>query len=342
MTTLSLAEAWGDGGEKLQGQLPQRQRNIWGRLVIAEVPYPVIAADDVVICLYANRLLFRVSSSAFTVTVFLRDIIRIVSFMERGSIEMEVARANGGHRAYIVILREVDAALMLYDVLLSLLPPHVKDSSVGLPPSQPAYATDYPFALMSPSMMAASGFYELYPRTGAAMHATALKEEEVSTRLFPPSGTQPLQISSGRLSSSSLSAPAAAAATSTAQARQRERQSELRETSQNDGGTPLLLGAYSVGVEAVAKNEEAAVDAVDENNPLDDPHLPAYHAGSELRPCAEGNAGDMRAAATVAAAATSLSWGNREATDTLAPIPRGSNVSVHGRATLGPLCSICQ
>ncbi|RNF12443.1 hypothetical protein TraAM80_00295 [Trypanosoma rangeli] len=233
MTMLSPRGAWDEGyHEKPQGQLPQRQQIIWGRLVIAEVPYPVIAANDVVISLYTNRLLFRVFSSAFTVTVFLRDIIGIVSFMERRSIEMEVARSYGGHRAYILILQQVDTAIMLYDVLLSLLPPHVKDSSVGRTLSQPVYTTDYPFSLMSPSMMAKSGFYELYPRRGAPTHATVPKDGDVSRLLSSLSKAQPLPVCLGWLPSSS-------AATPSTQTQQQEQQTELREAGQSDGGAPL-------------------------------------------------------------------------------------------------------
>ncbi|KEG12474.1 hypothetical protein DQ04_01681040 [Trypanosoma grayi] len=168
-------------------QQPQyHHRTIWGRLAIAETPYPVIAADDVAISLYANRILFRVAPSTFTVTVFLRDVTRFVFFAEENSIEIQVAREDGGSRAYIVTCQEPGVALMLYDVMLPLLPNDAADSSLGQAVTLPTYTTDYPFLLLSLSMMEEAGFYELCPRSELAPSARPLNLRSPTTRLFFP------------------------------------------------------------------------------------------------------------------------------------------------------------
>ncbi|KAH9597101.1 hypothetical protein LSM04_002579 [Trypanosoma melophagium] len=159
----------------------QHHRAIWGRLAIAEVPYPVIAADNVVISLYANRLLFRLASSTFTVMVYFRDVVRIVFFAEVNSIGLQVNREDGVHRAYIVSFQEPNAGLMLYDVLLPLLPPNVQHSSLAQAVTPCTYTTDYPSSLLSSGMMTEAGFYELFPRSGSP-----LERKNTATRLFFP------------------------------------------------------------------------------------------------------------------------------------------------------------
>ncbi|ORC84580.1 uncharacterized protein TM35_000431480 [Trypanosoma theileri] len=175
-------EEEGQGEEELQQhQQEQQHRAIWGRLAIAEVPYPIIAADDVVISLYTNRLLFRVASSTFTVIVFLRDVVRIVFFAEVNGIELQVKREDGGYRSYITTFREPNAALMLYDVMLPLLPSHVEDSSLAQAVTPCIYTTDYPFSLLSSCTMKEAGFYELCPR-----NISPLEGRDIAKHLFFP------------------------------------------------------------------------------------------------------------------------------------------------------------
>ncbi|KAF8297201.1 hypothetical protein TcYC6_0081370 [Trypanosoma cruzi] len=337
MNSVSLLDAWNGSEEKQEEHLPQHQRSIWGRLIIAEVPYPVIAADGVVISLYFNRLLFRVSSSAFTVTVFLRDIVRIVLFAEKNSIEMEVDREGGGKRAYIVVFRENDAALMLYDAVLPLLPVGVKDSSVGHPLSQSTYNTDYSFSLMSPNMMAESGFYELYPRRGLTSNETCMKkkEREDSTPLGLLSALHSLPFPPGE--SPFLT-------TTPAPQRQQAQQQNTGETSQASGKSSFLPAILSVEVEETlldpnalsqaasdaqeppASSEEGVGSAEEENDLQDGPHLMKYMIVNEAHTHGEGNGRAADATSASAVSTTPLSWKAREVPEILTPFPHDPQV----------------
>ncbi|EKF39399.1 hypothetical protein MOQ_000370 [Trypanosoma cruzi marinkellei] len=332
MNSLSLLDAWNGSEEKQEEHVPQQKRSIWGRLIIAEVPYPVIAADGVVISLYFNRLLFRVSSSAFTVTVFLRDIVRIVLFAEKNSIEMEVDREGGGQRAYIVVFRENDAALMLYDVVLPLLPVGVKDSSVGHPLSQPTYTADYSFSLMSPNMMAESGFYELYPRRDVTSNESYIKkkEEEATTRLHLLSELQSVPFPSGE--------PPFLTTTLTPQRKQAQEQNTggMSQASEKSSFLPAILSveveetppepnalsqAASDAQKPPASSEGGVRSAEEENNLQDDPHLMKYIVVNEAHTHGEGDGMAADTALASAVSSTPLSWRIREVPDTFTSFP---------------------